>query len=50
MLVEQARQDLKGSNRPLAEIALALGYADQSHFTTSFKEQTGMTPGAFRNA
>jgi AraC family transcriptional regulator len=47
---EQARQELKASNRPLAEIALALGYADQSHFATSFKRQTGMTPGAFRNA
>jgi AraC family transcriptional regulator len=47
---EQARQELRVSNRPLAEIALALGYADQSHFATSFKRQTGMTPGAFRNA
>jgi AraC-like DNA-binding protein len=34
----------------LAELALALGYADQSHFATSFKRQTGMTPGAFRKA
>jgi AraC family transcriptional regulator len=48
--IEQARQELRASNRPLAEIALALGYADQSHFATSFKRQTGMTPGAFRNA
>jgi AraC family transcriptional regulator len=47
---EQACQELRASDRPLAEIALALGYADQSHFATSFKRQTGMTPGAFRKA
>jgi AraC family transcriptional regulator len=47
---DRARQELRASDRPLAEIALALGYADQSHFATSFKRQTGMTPGAFRNA
>jgi AraC family transcriptional regulator len=47
---DQARRDLRDSDRPLAEIALDLGYADQSHFATSFKRETGMTPGAFRNA
>jgi AraC family transcriptional regulator len=47
---DRARQELRASDRPLAEIALALGYADQSHFATSFKRQTGMTPGAFRKA
>jgi AraC family transcriptional regulator len=46
--LEQAREELSRSHRPLAELALALGYADQSHFATSFKRQTGMTPGAFR--
>jgi AraC family transcriptional regulator len=47
---ERARQELASSDRPLAEIAVALGYADQSHFANSFKRQTGMTPGAFRHA
>jgi AraC family transcriptional regulator len=47
---EQARQELTASDRPLAELALALGYADQSHFANSFKRQTGMAPGAFRKA
>ncbi len=47
---ERARQELKNSDRPLAELALALGYADQSHFVNSFQRQTGMTPGAFRKA
>jgi AraC family transcriptional regulator len=47
---ERARQELRTSDRPLAELALALGYADQSHFATAFRRQTGMTPGAFRQA
>jgi AraC family transcriptional regulator len=46
--IEQARQELRASDRLLAELALELGYADQSHFATSFKRQTGLTPGAFR--
>ena len=34
----------------LADIAMASGFADQSHFTRIFKERTGMTPGAFRQS
>jgi AraC family transcriptional regulator len=33
----------------LAEIALATGFADQSHFTRSFRRITGMSPGVFRS-
>jgi len=32
----------------MAEIALACGFADQSHFTTAFREVTGVTPGRYR--
>jgi AraC family transcriptional regulator len=32
----------------MAEISLAAGYADQSHFTRAFRRATGMTPAAFR--
>ena len=35
-------------NQPLADVALACGYADQSHFTTAFRQVTGMTPRAYR--
>jgi len=35
---------------PLAEIAYAAGFADQSHFTRIFKRFVGVTPGAFRNS
>jgi AraC-like DNA-binding protein len=33
---------------PLAEIALACGYADQSAFTRAFGRATGLTPAAYR--
>ena len=39
---------LAQSDTPLAEIALAVGYSDQSHFATAFKRQTGFTPSQFR--
>lgn len=32
---------------PIIELATRLGFADQSHFTRSFKQFVGMTPGAF---
>jgi AraC-like DNA-binding protein len=45
--VERACGLLRG-NTPLAEIALATGFADQSHFSAVFKLQIGMTPAAYR--
>jgi AraC family transcriptional regulator len=38
-----ARRDLK-----VAEIALACGFYDQSHFTTAFRRLTGMAPHRYR--
>jgi AraC family transcriptional regulator len=35
---------------PMAEISLATGFADQSHFTRCFRQVTGMTPAKFRAA
>jgi len=38
-----------GSGKPsLAEVASAVGFADQSHLTRHFKRATGVTPGQFR--
>jgi AraC family transcriptional regulator len=48
--IEQARRSLAESETPLCEIALAVGYSDQSHFATAFKRQTGVTPSQFRKA
>jgi AraC family transcriptional regulator len=45
--VERACRLLRGKT-PLAEIALATGFADQSHFSAVFKRHTGMTPAAYR--
>jgi AraC family transcriptional regulator len=33
----------------IAEISLATGFADQSHFTRAFRRVTGMTPAGFRS-
>jgi AraC family transcriptional regulator len=38
------------TDRPLAEIASAAGFYDQSHFTHAFKLEMGMTPAAYRAA
>jgi AraC-like DNA-binding protein len=45
--VERACQLLRGDT-PLAEIALATGFADQSHFSAVFKRHTGLTPAGYR--
>jgi AraC family transcriptional regulator len=46
--IERARQYLAESDTPLAEIALRIGYSDQSHFATAFKRLTGFSPSRFR--
>lgn len=45
-----ACRELFNPETELASVALAAGFADQSHFTRVFKQMTGMTPGAFRRA
>lgn len=46
--VAQSAQRLEDSDLPLAEIAMAAGFADQSHFSNVFKRQTGFSPSAYR--
>jgi AraC family transcriptional regulator len=46
--IERAAAQLAGSETPLAEIALAAGFADQSHFSNVFRRETGMSPSAYR--
>jgi AraC family transcriptional regulator len=46
--VALACRHLAGSAAPLADIALLAGFADQSHFTRTFKRQLGLTPAAYR--
>ena len=43
-----AATELARGERPLAEIALEAGFADQSHFTRVFKRHVGSTPSQYR--
>jgi AraC-like DNA-binding protein len=45
--INRSKEMLRQS-RDLSEIALALGFADQSHFTRYFVRLVGVTPGSFR--
>ena len=47
--IETARRELAQSENPLAVIALAAGFSDQSHLTREFKRITGYTPLQYRN-
>jgi AraC-like DNA-binding protein len=46
--VDFACQQLLASDAPPAQIASAAGFADQSHFSRTFKRVHGMTPGRYR--
>jgi AraC family transcriptional regulator len=48
--VNYASQQLLTSDEPPAMIAAAAGFADQSHFSRTFKRLRGTTPGKFRAA
>ncbi|WP_147465755.1 helix-turn-helix transcriptional regulator, partial [Pseudomonas syringae] len=48
--IEQARQLLRSTGKPLGEIALACGFASASHFSNRFRQATGATPGEYRTA
>ena len=48
--VNEAGRRLAFSDDAIASIALALGFADQSHLTRAFKRAVGVTPAAFRRA
>jgi transcriptional regulator GlxA family with amidase domain len=48
--LERARQLLGESALPIAEIALATGFADQSHLSRSFRASFGMSPRAYRRS
>ncbi len=48
--LEQAKTLMRRTNEPLAEIAHRVGFADQSHLTSIFRRETGVTPGRYRAA
>jgi transcriptional regulator GlxA family with amidase domain len=46
--VRRAQRVLLEADAPLVEVALASGFADQSHLTRVFRTVTGEAPGAWR--
>lgn len=47
--VEESKKLLMNTNNSLTDIAIAVGFADQSYFCKVFKRIVGLTPGRFRN-
>jgi AraC family transcriptional regulator len=47
--LERARLLLNTTPMPIAEIAAAIGFANQSHLTQAFRARFGVTPAAARN-
>jgi AraC-like DNA-binding protein len=48
-IIQEAQVLLRQPNWTLAEIADSLGFTDVAHFSKVFKQQTAVTPGAFRH-
>ena len=46
--IGRAQKLLTEGNMTIAEVALAVGFADQSHFTHAFRDVAGMTPGRWQ--
>jgi AraC family transcriptional regulator len=46
--IERATHQLAQTDLSLAEIALAAGFSDQSHFSNLFRHHTGFSPSKFR--
>ena len=47
--IDEARALLAAQTVPIAEIAQLVGFRTPSHFTTTFRRVTGMTPTAYRS-
>lgn len=47
--VEEAARLIESTDKPLYEIALDVGFSDQSHFTRVFSSQVGESPNQFRH-
>jgi AraC family transcriptional regulator len=46
--IERAKKFLAETDIPVVEVALRVGFASQSHFTTTFRKLVGNTPKAYR--
>ena len=48
--IERAKALMRRTNQPLALIAQEAGFGDQSHLTSMFRREMGVTPGRYRAA
>jgi AraC-like DNA-binding protein len=48
--IEGAKEKLRDNETSLSDVALACGFADQSHLTRVFTRMVGISPGAWRRA
>ena len=48
--LDEAQALLRRTNLSITEVGVAVGLNDASHFSRMFREQTGITPSAFRTA
>jgi transcriptional regulator GlxA family with amidase domain len=46
--VRRAQELLAGTDLPISEIAVAVGFSDQSHCARRFREHIGLTPSRYR--
>lgn len=46
--LDWAAHHVSTTDRPLVDVALDAGFADQSHFTRAFKARVGVPPGRYR--
>jgi AraC family transcriptional regulator len=48
--VERAKALISATKEPLAEVALACGFADQAHLNRRFRDIVGISPGRWRRS
>jgi AraC family transcriptional regulator len=48
--IERAQQMLAGTDLPIVEVAMGVGFQTQAHFTTVFKRFAGQPPRAWRQS
>ncbi len=48
--IERAQEMLVEPDASLVDVALSVGFLNQSHFTSTFKRFVGQPPGAWRQA
>lgn len=46
--IEKAKKMLRNTDKKLNEVCRSVGFEDASRFTKIFREETGMTPRAYR--